>query len=233
MMKSLVAALILASNLVFAQEAPQPPSETQIRRAKLAYRVLTWLAADIDAAFKAQKIEIESCTYQSDYKHVSTSYKGIGPCLFESFRESMHTASLSGRIYAWGSTPWGRLTGLRMEWRPVKGGWVDAIRTWLDLQLEPFFEWRKSEKMLSSQTFLGEMKMYFPSDFPVQKLELTSRPVQRKDGILEFEGTFLISSEKTQLHNTVISWDTNLNPLRTERHFYFRGHTQVPTEVMP
>jgi hypothetical protein len=228
---TIIALLIWATT---ATGAPSQPSEpTSLHGSKWTYRFFSWVALDVDTALKEQGIEIESCTYQSLAQRKSISYRGLGPCLFQGFGESMGSNNLSGTIFAWGKTPWGPLNGLRIEWRPVEGGWGAALRSWFDLQLEPWFKWRKSTRTLSSQSLLGEIKLYFPDNFPVQLLAMSSRPIRRKDGVLEFEGRLAISSEKNHLENTEVTWETNANPIRLKRHFFLHAHTAVLEEAKP
>jgi hypothetical protein len=204
------------------QTAPSRPEKIQDNG--LLYKAFKTIASDVDASLADQHISIYACTYRSFPSNEEFSYEGLGPCLFQDFKESMKTSSISGVIYAWGKTPWGDLSPIRIIWRPGVSGWWKAMMAWFDLSFERVFVLLKSERQLSDGDLVGTMDFYFNANFPVQNLKISTSPVRRQNGILEMKGELQFISDHWAAHSGTIKWRTNFNPVRRSRPFFLKGN---------
>jgi hypothetical protein len=221
LMLNLVVGVQAHSQTAVATPTVEQREPQKVLKTKWFYRFFRKFVVDVDGELRKKNIEIVSCSFISAKKQETFSYPGIGPCLFSSFRESM--SKKNGVIYAWGKTPWGDLRPLRIEWHPTAKSWWHIYQIYREFANEDKAVAKKSTSGSSVNSIVGEIKMFFSSDFPVQRLAIVTNPARRIDGIIENQGTLQIILNRSLLQNKPLNfeWSTNINPTKLDRGFYF------------
>ncbi len=217
---------LLVSGQAFGQtaSAAEPAQPQSLAGTKLLYKIFKTVVVDIDAELKKQQIEIVSCSLVSAKKQKTFNYPGLGPCLFGELRDAM--SGKYGVVYAWGKTPFGELKPLRIEWHPTTTGWWSIYKVYREFQNEDKAVQKKSSGVSATNSLIGELRLFFPADFPIRQLAIVTEPAQRKDGIIENQGTLQLILNRTMMAGRPLDfvWSTNINPVKLDRHFYFRSN---------
>ncbi len=174
---ALTLALSLAFEWPFAThgvELKQP--EQGWSKPTLEYWISKNLAVDVDEDLKELGIEASACTYHSRAGGKDISFKGLGPCLYLNFKESMQTDQLSGVTYFWlkGTSPESR--PLELSWRPPQGGMKVFFKQVFEMNFENELYWlrkhmgnKKSAENLHYKEFLaGNWELILPEDTEVR-----------------------------------------------------------------
>lgn len=181
----------------------------------LEYWVSKNLAVDVDEDLKELGIEASACTYHSRTGAKDISFKGLGPCLYLNFKESMQTDQLSGVTYFWLKGTSTEARPLELSWRPPQGGMKMFFKQVFEMNFENELYWlrkhmgnKKSAENLHYKEFLaGNWELILPEDAEVM--------AALKSGDTGWLGTSLNKIEDSQgleLHKVKLS----LSPIARE-----------------
>lgn len=130
------------------------------------------MVLDVDDLLNKKGFKAQACVYRSAITKQDTPYKGLGPCLYLNFMESMTTDQISGITYFWleGSNP--DTPPIEINWRPPQDGLVKFIQQSLEMKFEGPLYWLRSHfsnsqnaEAIHYREFLGgEIKLILPDD---------------------------------------------------------------------
>lgn len=166
------------SSIVNSYSFPnQMPEKKSLDRASFENFVLNSslfkrLFFDLDAKIQSAGIKIYVCSFKNEITQITTSYKGLWPCLVDHFFESMRVSQNVGQIYFWAYTKKNKLVPVRVDWRPTDKGWGGLFQTVTGLYLENVNDWWRAKgfnkknnsnsNMILPKSYIGKMTLSFP-----------------------------------------------------------------------
>lgn len=247
--------LICLSSASLAQEklfVPGRPDQSADGTGGWSYWLARKVVLDVDQMLKSQGIQAEFCTYRNLQTQKDSSYKGMGPCLFENFKKSMKTDDLVGVIYAWILDKDQNHHPIEIRWRPPRGGWLKVIRQVIEMRFEKplyfvrsFFGSEEFANKLRYEEFLGgEMNIVLPEDAKAIKALIASgnpwlikyaqnvrdigfslKASEALEGKVVYQGQLQMSMRSSE-GEAQANFDikTNINILLLDRKFFAKGH---------
>lgn len=208
-----------------AIEKPQNP-----RTAGKKFWLIKKLIFDVDQLLNKSQIFVDSCTYHSDRTNKDFAYKGLGPCLYHNFMDSMSTDKVAGITYFWLSDSSQDTAPIEIHWRPPVGGLKKVAHQALEMKLEGPLYWLRTkvnflgdaEELHYQQFLLGDIDIIFPPSFAAESfisgqsvvshilksflsdartVSLKAAPVHRQEGLVFHSGK-LTAELSTETENS-------------------------------
>ncbi|WP_413291096.1 hypothetical protein [Bdellovibrio sp. HCB337] len=249
-MKTLFLILILSSAAMAEEELSVPTDATS--SGGVTYWIAKKLVLDIDKMLVSQGIRAEVCTYRNFNPSQETSYKGIGPCLYENFKKSMKSDELTGVTFTWIQDKNQNYHPIEIRWRPPRGGWMKVIGQALEMRLEkPLYSVRsffggdeKANKLRYSDFLAGELNIILPKDPAALEALLASgnqwlkkfgpnlrdidfglKTDRVEEGKVIYQGHLTVGLDLGgEYQQTNFDVTTNVNVLLLDRKFFAKGH---------
>jgi hypothetical protein len=227
-------------------------SEYQKSRTGLMYWMVKKLVNDVDKSMISKGLEADSCIYRSHVTGKDVAYKGLGPCLYLNFQESLKTDKVSGVIYFWLKGIDTKVSPIEIHWRPPHGGIKTIISEIVEMKLEKqLYAFRKlmgenqiAEDIHFKEFIGGDWDIIFPDDPLVmemlaqkgnswtssylknlREINIHLEPTQREDGVVVHNGQITVDLDddsSAKIKSTVFHIKTNINVLVASRKFYIK-----------
>lgn len=212
------------------------------------------LIIDTDETLKEYGIEASTCIYRSRVTGKDSAYKGLGPCLYLNFQESMKTDELSGVTYFWVKGASRDSAPVEIHWRPTHGGMKALLSQVLEMKFEKQLYWlrkymgkKESAEQIHYKEYIGgSWNLILPDNKEVigllteagnpwiakylarvKEIEFQLEPTDRQNGLVIHTGQLkaeLRSQEGATSEDLVFSIFTNMNVLVRDRKFTYKVH---------
>lgn len=135
------------------------PSETQLARTPLGYRILMRLAGNLEETFATSLgLVPQLCRFKNSVTRKSFEHNGIAACLYRSWRAGQKTTEIPGVIEALVTPTRGRgeSVGMELTWRAAEGNLWKTLSRLVKMRAD-----KGLPEEMRAQTFLGTILVKF------------------------------------------------------------------------